>query len=180
MPSGKKKRAKPGSVPAKKRWAAIRLFAMDVDGVLTDGSIYVAGDGMESKRFSVLDGLGIVRLHRLGIATAWISGRHSDATAHRAAELAVPHVILGRSDKREALMELAAKLGFSSSEVCYMGDDDIDTPAIEWAGIGATVPDALPSAFCAADYVARRKGGSGAVRDVCDRILAARGVTGPR
>lgn len=167
-------------MPARKRWAAIRLFAMDVDGVLTDGSIYVAGDGMESKRFSVLDGLGIVRLHRIGIATAWISGRHSDATLSRATELGVPHLILGRSDKREALMELAATLGFSSSEVCYMGDDDIDTPAIEWAGIGATVPGALPSAFAAADYVARRKGGSGAVRDVCDRILAARDATGPR
>ncbi|HEY5551030.1 MAG TPA: HAD hydrolase family protein, partial [Opitutaceae bacterium] len=121
----------------------------------------------------------IVRLHRLGIATAWISGRHSDATASRAAELAVPHVILGRSDKREALMELAASLGFSSTEVCYMGDDDIDTTAIEWAGIGATVPDALPSARDAAEYVARRKGGSGAVRDVCDRIIAARGAASP-
>lgn len=180
MPPEKKKRLKSSGVPVRKRWAAIRLFAMDVDGVLTDGSIYVAADGSESKRFSVLDGLGIVRLHRLGIATAWISGRHSDATAHRATELAVPHVILGRSDKREALMELAASLGISSTEVCYMGDDDIDTPAIEWAGIGATVPDALPSAFNAADYVARRKGGSGAVRDVCDRILAARGAAGPR
>lgn len=147
---------------------------MDVDGVLTDGSICVADDGSESKRFSVLDGLGLVRLHKLGIVTAWISGRPSDATLSRATELAVAHVILGRSDKREALMELADKLGFSSLEICYMGDDDIDTPAIEWAGIGATVPDALPSAFDAADYVARRKGGSGAVRDVCDRIIAAR------
>lgn len=152
---------------------------MDVDGVLTDGSIYVAADGSESKRFSVLDGLGIVRLHRLGISTAWISGRPSDATLSRATELKVGHVILGRSDKREALMELAAKLGFSSSEVCYMGDDDIDTPAIEWAGIGATVPDALPSAFAAADYMARRKGGAGAVRDVCERILAAHAAAGP-
>jgi 3-deoxy-D-manno-octulosonate 8-phosphate phosphatase (KDO 8-P phosphatase) len=147
---------------------------MDVDGVLTDGSIYVANDGTESKRFSVLDGLGLVRLQRLGIVTAWISGRHSDATLIRATELAVAHVILGRSDKREALMELADTLGFSSSEICYMGDDDIDASAIEWAGIGATVPDALPSAFDVADYVARRKGGSGAVRDVCDRIMAAR------
>jgi 3-deoxy-D-manno-octulosonate 8-phosphate phosphatase (KDO 8-P phosphatase) len=149
---------------------------MDVDGVLTDGSIYVADDGTESKRFSVLDGLGLVRLQRLGIVTAWISGRPSDATLSRATELAVAHVILGRSDKREALVELAGKLGFSSSEICYMGDDDIDAPAIEWAGIGATVPDALPSAFEAADYVARRKGGSGAVRDVCDRIMAAHGA----
>lgn len=146
---------------------------MDVDGVLTDGSIYVADDGAESKRFSVLDGLGLVRLQGLGIVTAWISGRPSDATLSRATELGVAHVILGRSDKREALMELADTLGFSSSEICYMGDDDIDAPAIEWAGIGATVPDALPSAFDAADYVARRKAGFGAVRDVCDRIMAA-------
>ena len=150
------------------------MFAMDVDGVLTDGSIYVSADGSEAKRFSVLDGLGIVRLHRMGIATAWISGRHSEATARRAAELGVPHVILGRSDKREALMELAGKLGFSSKEVCYMGDDDIDTGAMEWAGIAATVPDAMPPALALADYVARRKGGSGAVREVCERIIAAR------
>lgn len=180
MPRGTKSRSKSGRVPAKRRWAAIRLFAMDVDGVLTDGSIYVATDGSEAKRFSVIDGLGIVRLHRLGIATAWISGRHSDATAHRAAELAVPHVILGRNDKREALMELATRLGFSQAEVCYMGDDDIDAPAINWAGIGATVPDALPAALAAADYVAGRKGGSGAVRDVCEKIIAARATAARR
>ena len=146
---------------------------MDVDGVLTDGSIYVFGKGSEGKRFSVIDGLGLVRLEKLGVATAWISGRHSDATARRAAELRIPHVILGRNDKLGVLKELAGKLGFSSGEVCYMGDDDIDAPAIEWAGIGATVPDALPSALAVANYVSRRKGGSGAVRDVCDRITAA-------
>ncbi len=180
MPVNKGKRSKSKTTPVKRRWAEIRLFAMDVDGVLTDGSIHVLGDGREAKRFSVLDGLGIVRLHNRGIATAWISGRHSDATAHRAAELKVAHVILGRSDKREALMELAASLGFSPSRVCYMGDDDIDTGAIKWAGIGATVPDAMPSALAAADYVARRKGGFGAVRDVCERILAAQDATSGR
>ena len=147
---------------------------MDVDGVLTDGSIYVAADGSEAKRFSVLDGLGLVRLQRLGVVTAWISGRHSDATSRRAAELGIPHVILGRNDKKKALVELASHLGFSCSEVCYMGDDDIDTPAIEWAGIGASVPGALPSAIAAADYVSSREGGSGAVREVCERILAAK------
>jgi len=168
------------AAPTKKRWAAIRLFAMDVDGVLTDGSIYVAGDGTESKRFSVLDGLGLVRLQRLGIVTAWISGRPSDATLSRATELAVAHVVLDRSDKLAAVMELAASLGYSSSEVCYMGDDDIDATAIEWAGIGATVPGAMPSARAAADYVSRRKGGCGAVRDVCDRIISARGAEGSR
>lgn len=152
---------------------------MDVDGVLTDGSIYVFDDGREAKRFSVLDGLGIVRLHQRGIATAWISGRHSDATAHRAGELKVPHVILGRNDKREALMELAGTLGFSSGEVCYMGDDDIDAGAIEWAGIGVTVEDAMPSAKAVADYTAKRKAGAGAVRDVCERILAAKGAKQP-
>lgn len=171
-------RSKRRPVPGRARWATIRLFAMDVDGVLTDGSLYLAGDGTESKRFSVLDGLGIVRLHQQGIATAWISGRHSEATRRRAAELRVPHVILGRSDKREALAELAATLGFSPEMVCFMGDDDIDAGAIEWAGIGATVPDAMPAAAAAADYVARRSGGSGAVREVCDRILSARAAAG--
>jgi 3-deoxy-D-manno-octulosonate 8-phosphate phosphatase (KDO 8-P phosphatase) len=155
------------------RWSAIRLFAMDVDGVLTDGTVQISSDGTESKGFSILDGLGIVRLNKAGIVVAWISGRLSGATTARATELKVPHLIQGRVDKISALQEIAAQLSFTPAQCVYMGDDDIDAPAIEWAGIGVTVPDAMPKAFAVADYVTSRPAGRGAVREVCEHILAA-------
>ena len=160
------------------RWAAIRLFAMDVDGVLTDGTIRISSDGVESKVFSVLDGLGLVRLRQSGIALAWISGRKSGATSHRATELKIPHLVQGRIDKRDALEELASHLGIGQKEICYMGDDDIDAAAIRWAGIGISVPSAVPAALEAADTVTTRPAGYGAVREICDRILASRDTGG--
>ncbi len=157
------------------RWAAIRLFAMDVDGVLTDGTIEIHSDGTESKRFSVIDGMGLVQLAKHGVVTAWISGRASGATSLRAEELKIPHVVQGRTDKITALKELAATLNLAADQIVYMGDDHIDTAAIRWAGIGVSVPDAMPATFAAADYVTRRRAGQGAVREVCEHILAARG-----
>lgn len=161
------------------RWAAIKLFAMDVDGILTDGTILVSSNGVETKRFSILDGMGLVRLRKAGIATAWISGRASEATLIRAEELRIPHLIQGRTDKLDALQELAAELDLGHDQIVYMGDDDIDAPAIQWAGIGATVPDAMPAALDAADYLTTRPAGLGAVREVCEQILAGRGHTHP-
>jgi 3-deoxy-D-manno-octulosonate 8-phosphate phosphatase (KDO 8-P phosphatase) len=157
------------------RWAAIRLFAMDVDGTLTDGTVAVSSDGTETKSFSVLDGLGIVRLLRSGVSVALISGRFSGATVARAAELGIPHVIQERIDKLAALQELAGRLGFEASQCAYIGDDDFDAPAMRWAGVGASVPGAMPAALDAAAYVTARAPGRGAVREVCDLILAARG-----
>lgn len=156
-------------------WGAIQLFAMDVDGVLTDGTVQISSDGSEAKTFSILDGMGLVRLRRAGIATAWISGRPSGATTRRAEELQIPHLIQGRTDKLEALQELARKLGLPAAAICYMGDDDIDAPAIAWAGVGIAPQQAMPSALAAADYVPPRAAGHGAVREVCEQILAARG-----
>jgi len=156
-------------------WAAIQLFAMDVDGVLTDGTVSISSDGAESKRFSVLDGMGIVRLQKAGIAVAWISGRKSDATSVRATELGVAHVIQGRTDKLMVLQELASRLGLTSSQVCYMGDDDIDAPAIAWAGVGVAPEQSMPAALKAAGFVPTRAAGLGAVREVCEHILANRG-----
>lgn len=157
------------------RWAAIRLFALDVDGVLTDGTVEIHSDGTESKRFSILDGMGLVRLNKAGVAVAWISGRPSDATTSRATELKVPHLIQGRTDKLMALQELASQLGLTASQVCYMGDDDIDAPAINWAGIGVAPTNAMPAALKVADLVPGRPAGLGAVREVCEHILAHRG-----
>ena len=148
---------------------------MDVDGVLTDGTVRIHSNGNESKNFSILDGMGLVRLRKAGIALAWISGRPSQATLVRANELQIAHVIQGRTDKLEALQELAEQLGFAAAEVCYMGDDDIDAPAIAWAGVGVAPQQAMPSALAVADYVPPREAGHGAVREVCEQILAARG-----
>jgi 3-deoxy-D-manno-octulosonate 8-phosphate phosphatase (KDO 8-P phosphatase) len=147
---------------------------MDVDGILTDGTVLVSSDGTEAKRYGIVDGLGLVRLRDAGVILAWISGRKSGSTTLRAAELRIPHVIQGRHDKLEALEGLAGRLGVALSECAYMGDDDIDAPAIAAAGIGITVPGAHPKAVAAAGLVTRSPGGLGAVREVCDRILAAR------
>jgi 3-deoxy-D-manno-octulosonate 8-phosphate phosphatase (KDO 8-P phosphatase) len=166
---------KPKSKIRNSAWAAIRLFAMDVDGVLTDGTVSISSDGTETKNFSILDGMGLVRLHKAGVAVAWISGRPSGATTLRAAELKVPHVVQGRTDKLMALQQLAAELELEPAQVCYMGDDDIDAPAIGWAGIGVAPSGSMPAALKAADWVPPRAAGHGAVREVCEHILASRG-----
>ena len=155
-------------------WSAIRLFAMDVDGILTDGTVQISSDGSEAKSFSILDGLGLKRLEKAGIAVAWISGRASGATTARATELKIPHLVQGRIDKLTALQELAAQLQLTAAQCAYMGDDDIDAPAIVWAGVGVSLPGAMPAALAAADYVTRRLAGHGAVREICDYLLAAR------
>ncbi len=157
------------------RWAGIRLFAMDVDGVLTDGTVEIHSDNTESKRFSILDGMGLVRLRKAGVAVAWISGRASGATTARATELKIPHLIQGRTDKLMALQELASQLGLAAAQVCYMGDDDIDAPAIDWAGIGVAPANAMAAALKVAALVPRRPAGLGAVREVCEQILTGRG-----
>jgi len=158
------------------RWAAIRLFAMDVDGVLTDGSVEIHSDGTEAKQFSILDGMGVVRLNKAGVVVAWISGRASGATTARASELKVPHLIQGRTDKLMALQELASQLSLTAPQVCYMGDDDIDAPAIGWAGIGVAPATSMPAALKVADLVPTRPAGLGAVREVCEQILTHRGL----
>jgi 3-deoxy-D-manno-octulosonate 8-phosphate phosphatase (KDO 8-P phosphatase) len=145
---------------------------MDVDGILTDGTILVSSDGSETKRFSILDGMGLVRLRQAGIILAWISGRASEATTRRAEELRIAHLVQGRTDKRRALEDLASDLGIHQENICYMGDDDIDATAMRWAGIGISVPGAMPAAIAAADAVTHRAPGLGAVREVCEWILA--------
>ncbi|GAB5559929.1 MAG: 3-deoxy-manno-octulosonate-8-phosphatase KdsC [Synoicihabitans sp.] len=161
-------------IPAE-RWAKIKLLATDVDGVLTDGSLLVSSDGFETKSFSVLDGMGMVRLLRDGCPVAWISGRASGATSVRAEELKIPHLVQGRVDKKTALSELATELGLAAEECVYVGDDDIDAGAIRWAGIGVTVPNAIAAAVEAADCTTQRSAGLGAIREVCDHILLHRG-----
>ncbi|MEY3608330.1 MAG: hypothetical protein RLZZ447_1118 [Verrucomicrobiota bacterium] len=161
-------------------WSRVRLFAMDVDGVLTDGTVLILADGGEGKSFSILDGHGLRLLERAGVTTAWISGRASEATTRRARELRIPHLFQGRLDKCMVLAELAARLGLAAADCAYMGDDDIDVEALRWAGIGIAPAAAMPAALAAAAFVPARPAGRGAVREVCDLILAARTALPPR
>ena len=163
------------SRPSGARWARIRLFAMGVDGILTDGTVLISSDGSEAKRFSILDGLGLARLRDDGLPLAWISGRASGATTARATELKIPHLIQGRSDKLAALTELAGQLNIPLSACAYMGDDVIDVPALRAVGLGISVPGAIAEAQAAAAYVTKRAAGLGAVREICDHLLTAHG-----
>lgn len=157
-------------------WSRVRLLALDVDGVLTDGTVLILADGGEGKSFSILDGHGLRLLERAGVVTAWISGRASEATTRRARELRIPHLFQGRLDKRVVLAGLADRLGLTAADCAYMGDDEIDVEALRWAGIGIAPATAMPAALAAAAYVPTRPAGHGAVREVCDLILAARQV----
>lgn len=151
----------------------IRLVAFDVDGVFTDGRFYLSDDGVESKAFHTQDGYGVRRLLEAGVAVAVISGRKSQAVTQRMSELGVAHVVLGCKDKVAALDELAANLGLSASECAYVGDDLPDLPLLNHVGFSVAVANAVPLLQEQCDYVTRKPGGFGAVREVCDLIVAA-------
>jgi 3-deoxy-D-manno-octulosonate 8-phosphate phosphatase (KDO 8-P phosphatase) len=149
----------------------IKLLAMDVDGVLTDGGIFLHHDGTESKRFNLLDGHGIRMWHRAGLKTAFISGRITQATAHRARQLEVTHVFQDCHEKLPVFEELLAKSGLKASEVAYMGDDVMDIPLLRRAGFSVAVANAVEEVKQNAAYVTSLPGGSGAVREAIEHIL---------
>jgi len=161
--------------PATQRAARVRLLALDVDGVLTDGLLYYTDAGDELKAFNIRDGLGIKLLQRAGVRVAIITGRSSGGVARRAAELGIEDVVQGREDKRTALEELCRHKGLTLQDCAYMGDDLPDLAAITAAGLGMAVADACAVVREAADWVSESVGGRGAVRDACEFILAARG-----
>lgn len=156
------------------RAAPIRLLVLDVDGVLTDGRLYYDGEGREFKSFHVRDGQGIQRVLAAGIHVAVISGRRSAATSARMKELSVPHVILGRNDKLPALQELITDLQIAMDRVACVGDDIADLPLMRVAALPIAVADAHPDVLAASRWTTRLPGGHGAVREVCDLLLAAR------
>ncbi|HLU61565.1 MAG TPA: HAD-IIIA family hydrolase [Gammaproteobacteria bacterium] len=156
----------------------IRLAVFDVDGVLTDGSLYYGPDGETLKVFNVRDGYGIKSLQRAGIEVAIITGRNSKMTAARARDLAIEMLVQGREDKGVALDELLREHGAAPAEVAYMGDDVVDIPALEKVGLALTVQDAHPAVLRVAHWRASHPGGRGAVREACDMILAARAAGG--
>lgn len=151
----------------------LRMLVLDVDGVLSDGKLYLGNEGEELKTFNIQDGLGLKLLQRNGIVVAIITGRNSDIVNRRCAELGIEHVVQGRSDKLVALGELAAALGMNLGNIAYMGDDLPDLAAIRACGCGMTVLDAREEVRREADWISSKCGGYGAVRDACEAILKA-------
>lgn len=155
--------------------AGIRLFLMDVDGVLTDGRLYYGDDGVRMKAFHVRDGLGLALLRRHGVATGVISGRDELFVRRRAEELGMAVIRLGIEDKAAAVAEELAALGLPPECVAYLGDDVNDAPALARVGVPIAVADAHPDLLPHARFATRTPGGQGAVREVADAILRARG-----
>ncbi len=149
----------------------IRLIAMDVDGVLTDGSIIIGTGGFEAKMFSARDGLGLNVLVKLGYEVAWVTGRSSDIVAQRAKELHIPHLMQGITYKVEAIEELLTKLNLGWNHVMYIGDDLNDWGPFQKAAVTFTVSNGCTEIKECADYITEAIGGSGAVREIVELFL---------
>ena len=154
--------------------AAVSLMGFDVDGVLTDGSLVFGPEGETLKVFSSLDGHGIKLLGEAGIAVAIISGRQSRALALRAQNLGIDELHMGIGDKLGCMKDIVARYGVTLADAGYMGDDVVDLEILTAMGFSATVADGHPEVRRHVDFVSRLGGGKGAVREVCDLILAAR------
>jgi len=155
--------------------ALIKLAVFDVDGVLTNGEIIYTGDHQEQKVFHAHDGLGLKMLKRGGCEVAIISSRTSAIVETRMAELGIDHIYQGEEDKRSCLLALMGRLGIARSGTAYTGDDLVDLPAMQQAGLAIAVANAQPYVIKHADWVTSKSGGAGAAREVCDLILKARG-----
>jgi 3-deoxy-D-manno-octulosonate 8-phosphate phosphatase (KDO 8-P phosphatase) len=154
------------------RLTRIRILLCDVDGVLTDGSVFIGGK-TELKRFNIQDGLGLFALHRQGIRVGWVSSRPSAATTQRAKELKIDFLLQQKSGKVEAIEQLLAKNGLSWAEVCYVGDDIVDLGPLRRAGAAVAVANGVTEAKAVAHFTTRAAGGCGAVREVVEMILKA-------
>lgn len=159
-----------------RKLARVQLLICDVDGVLSDGSIYLGNQGEEYKSFNTKDGFGIKALQNAGIAVAVITGRNSTIVAERMKSLGVQHVYQGQSDKMHSYQTLLAELGLPPEQTAYIGDDVVDLPVMLDCGLGVAVADAHPLVRQKADYITRLAGGRGAVRELCDLMLEARGM----
>lgn len=170
----------PTDLPAdiRERAARIRLAVFDVDGVLTDGTLWYAADGRELKAFHAHDGLGLKRLLANGIEVAVITARLSHVVTERMAELGVAHVYQDQKDKRACLAQLLQALGIVPAQVAYIGDDLPDLGAMQDVGLAVAVANAHPWVRERTHWRTRLAGGHGAAREVCDLILAAQGKVG--
>ena len=166
---------RPSHLALADRAARVELLLLDVDGVLTDGSIVYADDGTELKRFHVRDGSGLKLWRLAGKRAAIVSGRKSAAVERRAAELGIAPVLQGRDDKLAAFAEVLAATGLTAEQVCAVGDDLPDLPVLRRAGVAVAVADACPEVRAAADSVTMTPGGRGAVREAVEWLLKLRG-----
>lgn len=151
--------------------AEIKLLILDVDGVLTDGTVIMNSDGSESKFFNTLDGHGIRMWRRAGLEVAIISGRESEPTLRRAAQLDIEHVFQDCHFKLPVVEKLLDQLNLTPRKAAYIGDDLPDLPVIRYVGFGVAVANAVDEVKKYADYVTTRPGGKGAVREVIEHIL---------
>ncbi|WP_455426706.1 3-deoxy-manno-octulosonate-8-phosphatase KdsC [Dryocola sp. LX212] len=165
----------PVSARVMERAANVRLLILDVDGVMSDGLIYMGNSGEELKAFNVRDGYGIRCALTSSIEVAIITGRKAKLLEDRCETLGITHLYQGQSDKLLAFRDLLAKLALSPEQVAYVGDDLIDWPVMAEVGLSVAVADAHPLLIPRADYVTRISGGRGAVREVCDLLLLAQG-----
>lgn len=156
--------------------ARVRLVVFDVDGVMTNGQLILGPAGEEFKIFNVRDGHGLVMLRQSGMPVAIITGRQSAVVATRMAELGIEYVYQGQRDKLVALADLCARLDVGVEEICYAGDDLPDLPVLLQVGLPVTVADGHPRCVEAARWQTRAVGGAGAVREICEFIMQAKGT----
>jgi 3-deoxy-D-manno-octulosonate 8-phosphate phosphatase (KDO 8-P phosphatase) len=166
------RRARVASPSLHRRLSRISLFLCDVDGVLTDGSVFIGRD-QEFKQFDIQDGLGLITLQREGIRVGWVSSRPSPATVARAEDLKIDFLQQVKGGKLAAVEQVLAQAGVGWPELCYVGDDLVDLGVIGRAGVGVAVANAIAEAKDAADYVTRSRGGHGAIREIAEMILKA-------
>jgi len=172
MKTSTKKPTRSGKV-SRKILQGIRLFATDVDGVLTDAGMYYAESGDEWKKFNTRDGMGIKLLQRAGIITAIVTQERTKLVARRAEKLAIPELHQGVMDKLLLVSEMAVRHGLTLSQVAYIGDDINDLETLKAVGFSATPADGMPQVAAAVDYICQKKGGEGAVREIIEMILEA-------
>ena len=159
-----------------RRARQIRLALFDVDGVMTDGALFISESGESFKAFSILDGLGLKLLKSSGVSTGILTGRSSAPVKTRARELAIDHLIQGAEDKLQAFSRLRALLGLDESQICYMGDDLPDLPVLRRCGLAIVPPNAVQQVREQAHIITRSRAGSGAVREACELIMQAQGT----
>ncbi|MBD2460547.1 HAD-IIIA family hydrolase [Oscillatoria sp. FACHB-1407] len=157
----------------RERLSRIKLLALDVDGVLTDGGLYYTDTGIELKRFNAKDGQGIQMVMKAGIRVAIVTTTTSRAVVHRAQRLGVRYVFTGIEDKLTVLKDLCNQLKITLAQVAYVGDDIIDLPILKIVGCPLTVADAMPENQDSAIYITRLAGGQGCVREICNILLEA-------
>ncbi|PVV08290.1 MAG: 3-deoxy-D-manno-octulosonate 8-phosphate phosphatase [gamma proteobacterium symbiont of Ctena orbiculata] len=155
--------------------SGVKLVIFDVDGVLTDGSLFLGDDGQEYKSFNSRDGHGMKMLQKTGVVIGIITGRTSEVVRIRMESLGIEHVYQGKHDKLPAYEELRDKLGLSDAEIAYVGDDVVDLPIMRRVGLAIAVNDAHPFVVQHAHWQTPRNGGRGGARDVCELVLEAQG-----